>query len=103
VAAAYFWFSGRVRKTLTRPFVMVAQENPVEASKNLYRPGKLSFWRDLAIYFMVFAVVGHWMERIYSTFTRYFAVIYDPTAPLWQDYLSPFNIYGFGPKFCTQL
>ncbi|MDR3137121.1 MAG: putative ABC transporter permease [Coriobacteriales bacterium] len=100
LAALYFWFSRRVRQTLNQPFVLASHESPAHASKDLYNLREFSFWRNLAIYFMVFSVIGHLMERVYSTFTRYFMGIYDPLAPLWQDYLSPFNIYGFGAVVC---
>ena len=33
-----------------------------------YEPGSFAFWRNLAVYFCVFSVLGHWMEIVYCSF-----------------------------------
>lgn len=30
-----------------------------------HEPGSFAFWRNLAVYFCVFSVLGHWMEIVY--------------------------------------
>ena len=103
LALVYFCCSRRVRASLNQPFGTQAQESPSDAQSDFYNPRQLRFWRDLAIYFMVFSVIGHLMERVYGIFTQHFLDIYDPSAPFWQDYLSPFNIYGIGAVVCILL
>jgi uncharacterized membrane protein len=101
--AVYFLCSRRVRLTLTSPFGSRVSAPSAPAEEELYRPRDIGFWRDVAMFFMVFSVVGHWMERVYGVFLLYFANVYDPTAPLWRDFLSPFNIYGIGAVVCILL
>jgi uncharacterized membrane protein len=102
--ALYFLCSRRVRLTLTTPFdSRVSSPSAPAEEDELYRPRDNGFWRDVAMFFMVFSVVGHWMERVYGLFLFHFANIYDPTAPLWRDFLSPFNIYGIGAVVCILL
>jgi uncharacterized membrane protein len=102
-ASIYFLFSKRARTLLTEPFNINGGKTHAASDGVLYRPRTGAFWRDLAMFFMVFSVVGHWMERIFETIMRYAAGIYDPTAPLWQSYLAPFTIYGFGAVLCILL
>jgi uncharacterized membrane protein len=100
LAFVYFLFSQRVCEVLIAPFDTATAAEYRSAQKQLFGPRGSWFWRDAALYFMVFAVAGHLMERAYGIFARTFLGIYDPTAPMWQDMLSPFNIYGFGTVVC---
>jgi uncharacterized membrane protein len=100
LSAVYFFFSRQVRAKLVMPFDVAGGKVFALANKGLYRPRDLAFWRDVGMFFMVSSVLGHWMERAYGVFVRHFLDHYDPTAPLWQDYLSPFNIYGMGATAC---
>jgi uncharacterized membrane protein len=99
-AVIYFFFSRRVRAKLTRPFNIRGGKAFAQESRQLYRPFDLAFWRDVALFFMVSSVLGHWMERAYGVFVRRFLGHYDPMSPLWQDFLIPFNIYGIGVTAC---
>ena len=67
------------------------------------RRGPWAFWRDLAIYFCVFSVAGHWMEIGYCTLIRFGLVpgTYDPSSLIWSDWLYPFCVYGFGAVACV--
>jgi uncharacterized membrane protein len=103
LVAAYFFFARRVRTALTSPFDFSVDKPSASSDETLYRPHDISFWRDVAMFFMVFAVVGHWMERAYGIFLLYVVGVYEPAAPLWQDLLSPFNIYGIGAVVCILL
>jgi uncharacterized membrane protein len=103
LVAIYFFVSRRVRTALTSPFDFSVDKPSASTDATLHRPHDISFWRDLAMFFMVFAVVGHWMERAYGLFLFHVTGTYDPTAPLWQDFLSPFNIYGVGAVVCILL
>ena len=55
------------------------------------------FWRDLAIYFIVFSFVGHWAEMLFCELilAGVFMGDYDPTnAMLWDQWLYPFSAEG---------
>lgn len=67
-----------------------------------YKPGRWAFWRNLAVYFCVFSVVGHWIEIVYCLFMRLFD-IYDPASLVWGDPFYPFMVYGIGSVVCTLL
>ena len=56
-----------------------------------------NFWRDLAIYFIVFSFVGHWAEMLFCRLivAGVFMGGYDPTnAMLWDQWLFPFTAEG---------
>ncbi len=67
-----------------------------------YKPSRWAFWRNLAVYFCVFSVVGHWIEIVYCLFMRLFG-IYDPASLVWGDPFYPFMVYGIGSVVCTLL
>ncbi len=55
------------------------------------------FWRDLAIYFIVFSFLGHWAEILFCRLivAGVFMGDYDPTnAMLWDQWLFPFSAEG---------
>ena len=55
------------------------------------------FWRDLAIYFIVFSFIGHWAEILFCLLivAGVFMGGYDPTnAMLWDQWLYPFSAEG---------
>ena len=54
------------------------------------------FWRNLAVYFCVFSVVGHCLEYVYCMFNSYFFGIVDPNSGVWNSPFYPYFVYGFG-------
>ena len=59
------------------------------------------FWRNMAIYFCVFSIVGHLMEIPYCMFNSYFFDIVDRNGGVLTDYpLKPYMVYGFCVVFC---
>ncbi len=55
------------------------------------------FWRDIAIYFIVFSFLGHWAEIAFCQLIRLGVVMgdYDPTNDmLWNQWLYPFSAEG---------
>jgi uncharacterized membrane protein len=60
-----------------------------------------AFWRNLAVYFCVFSIVGHWLEVAYCIVMRHSFGIYDPDSLVWVDLLYPFIVYGFGVVVCA--
>lgn len=73
-----------------------------EDELNEYGPSTWTFWRNLALYFCAFSLIGHWLEIIYCTFMRLFG-IYDPESLVWDDPFYPFLIYGIGVVVCAAL
>lgn len=103
IIICYFATSRRVRAVLVRPWTQAERTRAVERDIELFRPRKLAYWRNLAIYFCVFSVVGHWMEAGYCTLIRFGLLpgIYDPTSQIWSDWLYPFMVYGIGFVVCA--
>lgn len=62
--------------------------------------GRPSFWRNLAVYFCVFSVVGHWMEIAYCLFMDQFSIV-DDESLVWGDPFYPFLVYGVGVAVCA--
>lgn len=60
----------------------------------------LAFWRNLAVYFCVFSVVGHWMEIAYCSFMDMFGIV-DDDSLVWVDPFYPFLVYGVGVAICA--
>ena len=55
------------------------------------------FWRDLFIYFIVFSLLGHWLEMLFCQLivAGVFMGDYNPTnAMLWSQWLFPFTAEG---------
>ncbi len=103
IIICYFATSRRVRAVLVRPWTQAERKRAVERDMELFRPRKPEYWRNLAIYFCVFSVVGHWMEAGYCTLIRFGLLpgIYDPTSQIWSDWLYPFMVYGIGFVVCA--
>lgn len=91
----YFIFSARVK---------VALVNHIGRDKGEYEQGEfivdrrgLPFIRNLAVYYIVFSVLGHWMEMAMCQLIILKLVQgdYDPTnTMLWRDWLYPFPMEG---------
>ena len=67
-----------------------------------YAPDTFVFWRNLALYFCVFSVVGHWLEIAYCTFMNIFGIV-DENSLVWDDPFYPFLVYGIGTLVCSLL
>ena len=102
IAGLYFLTSKKAKQVLTEDF---DTEPSLErgAERHLFRPKELLFWRNILLYFMIFAIVGHWLELGYCTFLRYFTDQYDPNSGIWSNYLYPYNVYGIGAIACVLL
>jgi uncharacterized membrane protein len=100
---AYFFAARRAKQVLTVPLDTSAYAIEIRNEHLIFQIRRRDFWRDVVMYFIVFSVVGHWMEIAYSTFARYVLGIYDSTAPMWQSLFAPFTIYGVGMVICVLL
>lgn len=101
----YFLKSKRVQATLVEPFNLRALNDDLDEDESFFRPRTWAFWRNLIIYFIVFSIVGHWMEAGVCLLIKYGLVpgTYDPTSQIWSDWLYPFPVYGIGFCACALL
>ena len=97
----YFLLSSRVKATLVEPFNVRTLNDDLDEEESFFRPKTWEFWRNLVVYFVVFSIVGHWMEAAVCLLIKYGIVpgVYDPTSQIWSDFLYPFPVYGIG--FCV--
>lgn len=90
----YFSFSKRVDLVLVNDF---STFRPKQRAELEIKRGGWPFVRNLIIYFIVFSVLGHWMEAGLCQFIRMGWVQgeYDPTnTMLWRDWLYPYPMEG---------
>ncbi len=97
----YFLTSERVKAALVEPFNVRTLNDDLDEDESFFRPKTWEFWRNLIVYFVVFSIVGHWMEAGVCLLIKYGIVpgTYDPTSQIWSDWLYPFPVYGIG--FCA--
>ncbi|MDR1359046.1 MAG: hypothetical protein LBJ48_06840, partial [Coriobacteriales bacterium] len=67
-----------------------------------YRPDTWAFWRNLAVYFCAFSVIGHWLEIVYCSFMSIFGIV-DADSLVWDDPMYPFLVYGVGTAIASLL
>lgn len=65
-----------------------------------YKPYRWRFWRDVAVYFCVFSVVGHWIEIGYCSIMALFGIV-SADSLVWDDPFYPFLVYGIGATLFT--
>ena len=91
----YFIFSKRVKAVLVNEFGK--QKGDYEKEDFVINRRGWPFVRNLIIYFIVFSIVGHWMEMGMCQFIIMGVVQgeYDPSnTMLWRDWLYPFPMEG---------
>ena len=91
----YFIFSKRVKATLVNDFAQ--HKGDYEKEDFVVNRRGWPFVRNLIIYFIVFSIVGHWMEMGMCQFIIMGVVQgeYDPSnTMLWRDWLYPFPMEG---------
>ena len=91
----YFALSRRVKATLVNDFAK--GDGDYDKEDFVVNRRGWPFVRNLIIYFIVFSIVGHWMEMGMCQFIIMGIVQgeYDPTnTMLWRDWLYPFPMEG---------
>lgn len=73
---------------------------PAEKGIRASLKGTWPIWRNMAVYFCVYSVVGHWLEIPYCLFMDLFGIV-DPDSLVWDDPFYPFCVYGVGATVCT--
>lgn len=101
----YFLSSARVKASLVEPFNRRTLGEDLAEEESFFRPKTWEFWRNLIIYFVIFSIVGHWMEAGVCLLIKYGIVPgkYDPASQIWSDWLYPFPVYGIGFCACALL
>ncbi|MBQ9002081.1 MAG: putative ABC transporter permease [Eggerthellaceae bacterium] len=91
----YFIFSRRVKATLVND--LAKGDGDYDKDDFVINRRGWPFVRNLIIYFIVFSIIGHWMEMGMCQFIILGLVQgeYDPTnTMLWRDWLYPFPMEG---------
>ena len=91
----YFIFSKRVKATLVNDFAK--HDGDFEKEDFVINRRGWPFYRNLIMYFILFSVIGHWMEMGMCQFIILGIVQgeYDPSNTLlWRDWLYPFPMEG---------
>lgn len=65
-----------------------------------FAPNAFAFWRNQAVYFCAFSVIGHWMEIVYCSFMNIWGIV-DADSLVWDDPMYPFIVYGVGVLVCS--
>ncbi len=91
----YFAFSSRVKAALVND---MSSEHGIGKQDDfvIVRSG-WPFYRNLGIYFVIFSILGHWMEAAMCQLIRLGLVQgeYDPSnTMLWRDWLYPYPMEG---------
>lgn len=91
----YFCISDRVRVTLVND--LSSDKGALDDDDFVIDRRGWPFYRNLIIYFMVFSVLGHWMEAAFCQLIRLGIVQgdYDPSnTMLWRDWFYPYPMHG---------
>ncbi len=91
----YFIFSKRVKATMVND--LAKRTGIYDKEGTAYLEHGWPLIRNLIIYFIIFSILGHWMEAGMCQFIRLGLVEgeYDPTnTMLWRDWLYPFPMEG---------
>ncbi len=91
----YFVFSKRVKATLVND--IAKRKGDYEKDDFVINRSGWPFVRNLIVYFIVFSVIGHWMEMAMCQLIIAGVVQgdYDPSnTMLWRDWLYPFPMEG---------
>ncbi|MCL2869347.1 putative ABC transporter permease [Candidatus Saccharibacteria bacterium] len=64
------------------------------------KPKSLAFWRNLALYYIVFSFVGHWFEIVIALLIRLFWGV-SPQFGIFDNPIEPYTIYGLGAVVCV--
>lgn len=101
----YFCLARRPKEALIEDFSLDVRRRRAVEDRELWQPKTWAFWRTLIIYFIIFSVVGHWMEAGYCTLIKWGIMpgTYDPNSGIWHNWLYPFPVYGFGMCACGLL
>lgn len=91
----YFAFSKRVKATLVND--LERDKGKLDDEEFVIDRKGWPFWRNLIIYFVVFSVLGHWMEAAFCQLIRLGIVqgeFHEENTMLWRDWFYPYPMHG---------
>lgn len=91
----YFIFSDRVKAELVND--LSSDKGTAEGEELVIDRKGWPFWRNLIIYFVVFSVLGHWMEAAYCQLIRLGLApgeFHPENTMLWRDWFYPYPMHG---------
>lgn len=91
----YFCTSDRVRATLVND--LSSDKGALDDDDFIIDRRSWPFYRNLIIYFVIFSVLGHWMEAAFCQLIRLGIVAGDfdiNNTMLWRDWLYPYPMHG---------
>ena len=94
LVALYFMFSDRVKVVLVNE---MSSDKGNEEETFVVDRRSWPFYRNLIIYFVVFSVLGHWMEAGFCQLIRLGIVqgeFHAENTMLWRDWLYPYPMHG---------
>lgn len=91
----YFIFSSRVKAVLVND---LSTDKGADDSEELVLDRKSwPFWRNNIMYFVVFSILGHWLEASYCLLIKYGLApgeFHAENTMLWRDWLYPYPMHG---------
>ena len=91
----YFTFSKRVKATLVND--LAHDKGKLDDEEFVIDRRGWPFWRNLIIYFVVFSVLGHWLEAGFCQLIRLGIVqgeFHEDNTMLWRDWFYPYPMHG---------
>ncbi len=91
----YFTFSKRVKATLVND--LAHDKGTLDDEEFVIDRKGWPFWRNLIIYFVVFSVLGHWLEAAFCQLIRLGIVqgeFHEENTMLWRDWFYPYPMHG---------
>lgn len=91
----YFTFSKRVKATLVND--LAHDKGKLDDEEFVIDRKGWPFWRNLIIYFVVFSVLGHWLEAGFCQLIRLGIVqgeFHEDNTMLWRDWFYPYPMHG---------
>ena len=92
--ALYFLFSDRVKAVLVNE---MSSDKGEDEQTFVVDRRSWPFYRNLIIYFVIFSVLGHWMEAAFCQLIRLGIVqgeFHADNTMLWRDWLYPYPMHG---------
>ncbi len=92
----YFVFSERVKVVLVND--LATDKGSLDDAELVIDRTSWPFWRNMIIYFVVFSVLGHWLEAAYCQLIRLGIApgeFHPENTMLWRDWFYPYPMHGF--------
>ncbi|MBO7674803.1 MAG: hypothetical protein J6S63_07315 [Atopobiaceae bacterium] len=91
----YFAFSDRVKAELVND--LASDPGATDIDEIVIDRKSWPFWRNNIIYFIVFSILGHWLEASYCLLIKYGLApgeFHAENTMLWRDWFYPYPMHG---------